>query len=194
MNHYEELGLGCSATTEQIRSAYRNLARLLHPDQQRDEELRRLAEVQMRRLNFIHAVLADPVLRSRYDASLLQTPSAATVAPAGRAGGKLPLTGRDLGLLATGVALGSLLWFLPERPFHRAPAPDLARSAASQPAPAAQRPTKPEPKESARVSAELLEARRRLEALRAERDAAVAELANAGAPRGIGFRAPRPGG
>ncbi len=183
MNHYEELGLGCGATTEQIRSAYRNLARLLHPDHQRDEELRRLAEVQMRRLNFVHAELADPARRSQYDASLLQAPFATNVAPAGRPGGKLPLAGRDVGLLAAGVALGSLLWLFPQRPFDRAPAADLARGTAGQLVPAAQRPTKPEPRESARASAELSEAKRRLETVRAERDAAVAELARTtGAP------------
>ena len=182
MNHYEELGLERSATTEQIRSAYRNLARLLHPDQQRDEELRRLAEVQMRRLNFIHAVLADPARRSQYDASLLQAPFATNAAPAGRLGWKLPLAGRDLGLLAAGVALGSLLWLAPGRPFNRAPAPDLSRRVAGQPAPAAQRPTKPQPKDSARAPAKLVEGRRRLEMARAERDAAVAEPADAGAP------------
>lgn len=181
MNHYEELGLGCGATTEQIRLAYRNLARLLHPDQQRDEELRRLAEVQMQRLNFIHAVLADPVRRSQYDASLPQAPFAANVAPGGRLGGKLPLAGRDLGLLAAGMALGSLFWLLPERPFNRAPPPDLSARVAAQPVPAAQRPTQAEPKESARALAELSATRQLLEAVRAERDAAVAELATSGA-------------
>jgi len=33
MNYYEELGLSRAATTEQVRQAYRNLVRLLHPDQ-----------------------------------------------------------------------------------------------------------------------------------------------------------------
>jgi hypothetical protein len=182
VTHYEELGLECGATTEQIRSAYRNLARLLHPDQQRDEELRRLAEVQMRRLNFIHAELTDPLRRSLYDASLLEAPFATNVAPAGHSGRRLPLAGRDWELLAAGAAFGSLLWLLPERPFNRAPAPDLAWRVAGQPDPAAQRPAKPEPKESARVAAELSEARERLEVVRAERDAALAELARAGAP------------
>jgi hypothetical protein len=182
VNHYEELGLERSATTEQIRSAYRNLARLLHPDQQRDEELRRLAEVQMRRLNFIHAVLADPVRRSQYDASLLQAPFATTAAPARRPGGGLPLAGRDLGLLAAGMALGSLLWLAPGRPFHGAPASDLSRRVAGQPVPAMQGPTSPKPSDSARASADLAEGRRRVERVRAERDAAVTELARTAAP------------
>jgi curved DNA-binding protein CbpA len=182
VNHYEELGLGCGATTEQIRSAYRNLARLLHPDQQQDEELRRLAEVQMKRLNFIHDVLTDPVRRSQYDASLLPASFVADAGPPGRLGRKLPFAWRDAGLLAAGVALGSLFWLLPEKPSNTAPAPALAGTAAGQPVPAAQRPTEARPQESARVPAELSEARRRLEALRGERDAALAAMAGSGAP------------
>ena len=181
MNYYEELGLGCGATTERIRSAYRNMARLLHPDQQQDEELRRLAEVQMKRLNFIHDVLTDPVRRSQYDASLLPASYATDVRPPSRPGRKLPFAGRDLGLLAAGVALGSLFWLLPEKQSNRAPAPDLARTDAGRPGPAAQRPTEARPKEPAMVPAELSEARQRLEALRSERDAALAALAGTGA-------------
>ena len=63
MTYYEELGLGADATIEQIRQAYRHLARLLHPDQQADETLRRLAESQMKRLNSIHKTLTEPSLR-----------------------------------------------------------------------------------------------------------------------------------
>ena len=70
MNHYEELGLQPAATPEEIREAYRNLARLLHPDQQQDEKVRRLAEIQMKRLNAVYAVLSDPDRRRRYDAEL----------------------------------------------------------------------------------------------------------------------------
>jgi hypothetical protein len=182
VDYYEELGLACGATTEQIRSAYRGMARLLHPDQQQDEELRRLAEVQMKHLNFINDVLTDPVRRSQYDASLLPASFVTDVRPAGRPAGKLPLTGRDMGLLAAGAALGSLLWLLPERPLNTAPAPDLTRRDAGQPVPEAQRPTEKRPKESARVPAELSKTRQLLEAVRAERDAALAELAETRAP------------
>jgi curved DNA-binding protein CbpA len=44
MNYYEELGLKPSASAEEIRQAYRELARLLHPDQHQEEGLRRAAE------------------------------------------------------------------------------------------------------------------------------------------------------
>ncbi len=74
MDYYEELGVHRVAEVEEIRRAWRNLARLLHPDQQRDEGLRLLAEKQMKRLNEICAVLTDPVQRLRYDRSLFAAP------------------------------------------------------------------------------------------------------------------------
>ena len=70
MNHYEELGLANSASSEEIRKAYRVLSRLLHPDQQTDNDLRRAAEMQMRRVNAMVAVLLDPERRRHYDDSL----------------------------------------------------------------------------------------------------------------------------
>ena len=70
MNHYEELGLTESASVEEIRQAYKSMARLLHPDHQSDEQLRKLAELQMKRLNEILAVLSDPPRREQYDASI----------------------------------------------------------------------------------------------------------------------------
>jgi hypothetical protein len=70
MDYYEELGLSKAASVEEIRQAYRQVARLIHPDQQTDDDLRRLAEVQMKRLNLILEVLTDPVRRREYDLSL----------------------------------------------------------------------------------------------------------------------------
>ena len=67
VDYYEELGLTAKASPEEVREAWRGLARLLHPDQQQDARLRRLAECQMKRLNEIRDVLTDPVRRRRYD-------------------------------------------------------------------------------------------------------------------------------
>ena len=67
MDYYEEFGVLRSATPDQIRQAYRSLARLLHPDQFQDPELNRLAEGQMKRINEIFAVLSDPRRRWEYD-------------------------------------------------------------------------------------------------------------------------------
>src|ERR1017187_7062414 len=63
MNYYEELGLPNTASAEEVRRAYRSLARLLHPDQQPDETLRRLAGAQMTRLKQILETLTEPRLR-----------------------------------------------------------------------------------------------------------------------------------
>lgn len=71
MNYYEELGLSPSAPLEEIRHAYKTLARLLHPDQFPDKDMKRLAELQMRRLNGICAVLSDPRQRRHYQSRIL---------------------------------------------------------------------------------------------------------------------------
>lgn len=70
MSYYEELGVEATATTEEIRRAYKRLTRLLHPDHQLDPELRAAAERQMRRLNQIQDVLTNPESRARYDREL----------------------------------------------------------------------------------------------------------------------------
>src|SRR5690242_4649125 len=70
MNFYEELGVSPNASIEEIRHSYKVLARLLHPDQFPDQSLKQLADLQMKRLNQILAVLADPEERLRYNLSL----------------------------------------------------------------------------------------------------------------------------
>src|ERR1700735_4588298 len=70
LDYYEELGVDRNATPEDIRESFRALVRLLHPDQQRDEQLRSIAERQLRKVNRIYAVLSDPERRREYDESL----------------------------------------------------------------------------------------------------------------------------
>ncbi len=70
MNYYEELGIPRTASEPEIRRAYKQLAKLLHPDQYPDEQLSSMADRQMRRLNGILEVLTDPVRRLEYDAGL----------------------------------------------------------------------------------------------------------------------------
>ncbi len=79
MDYYEEFGVPPDASLEQIRQAHKRLAWLLHPDRLQDPELRRLAECQMKRLNAIYSVLADPERRREYD--LARQPEAAGIVP-----------------------------------------------------------------------------------------------------------------
>ena len=63
-NLYAVLGVQSGATTEQLRDAYRRLARTLHPDVSGStkEDAIRMAEV-----NYAWSVLSDPVTRREYD-------------------------------------------------------------------------------------------------------------------------------
>ncbi len=71
MNFYEELGVSRDAAAEEIRRAYRQQARLCHPDSQPDDpKLRAFAEARMKRLNAIIAILSDPQKRTQYDETL----------------------------------------------------------------------------------------------------------------------------
>jgi molecular chaperone DnaJ len=65
-NLYDILGVVPSATTEQIRFAYRNLARQVHPDV---GSVAHNSMVTMAEINFAWSVLSDPVRRREYDNS-----------------------------------------------------------------------------------------------------------------------------
>jgi plasmid stabilization system protein ParE len=187
MNYYEELGLAPSASVEGLRHAYRNLARILHPDQHGDETLRRLAELQMKRLNAIYAVLSDPAQRRAYDLSLETAPQSLGAAPgaADPRGAswrkRLRLSPSDLKfaawLVATTVVVSGLVWLLTEgakpKPvvYHRLTTPPAQPGAPAAPLAQAQ----PEPAEA--LLKELAQLRRRLEAMEAERNAARAQVA-----------------
>ena len=60
---YSILGVPAAATTEEIRAAYRRLARQYHPDLNAGPE----AEARMKEINHAYATLSDPQRRRHYD-------------------------------------------------------------------------------------------------------------------------------
>jgi molecular chaperone DnaJ len=63
-NYYEVLGVSKTATADQIKNAFRELALKFHPDKNKDKN----AEEKFKEINEAYAVLGDPQKRSEYDA------------------------------------------------------------------------------------------------------------------------------
>ncbi|MDP9387065.1 MAG: J domain-containing protein, partial [Actinomycetota bacterium] len=70
--HYDALGVAPSASLEEIRFAYRRLARIVHPDRHHGRVLGETAALRaaMAEINEAWAVLSDPGRRQAYDESL----------------------------------------------------------------------------------------------------------------------------
>lgn len=66
-NHYLLLGIPTDATAQQIKSAYRSLAKRFHPDHNKGSET---ATDLFRQINDAYKVLADPAARAAYDKTL----------------------------------------------------------------------------------------------------------------------------
>lgn len=64
IDYYKVLGLDKNATTDAIKSAYRKLARKLHPDLNPDDKD---ANLKFQQLNEANEVLSDPEKRKKYD-------------------------------------------------------------------------------------------------------------------------------
>lgn len=72
MTHYEILGIAPNASLDQIRTAYRALAKQLHPDRLRHAavDARRESEERLKSINAAYGILSDPARRAQYDATL----------------------------------------------------------------------------------------------------------------------------
>ena len=63
-NYYDTLGVNKSASEKDIKSAYRRMARKLHPDVNPDDER---AQDQFKKVNEAYEVIGDPASRKDYD-------------------------------------------------------------------------------------------------------------------------------
>src|SRR4030081_1731140 len=63
-DYYETLGISKTATEDEIRTAFRKLARKYHPDVAKDKKA---AEEKFKQINEAYEVLSDPEKRKKYD-------------------------------------------------------------------------------------------------------------------------------
>ncbi|MFV5423778.1 DnaJ domain-containing protein, partial [Acinetobacter baumannii] len=65
-NYYEELGVKREASADEIKKAYRKLARKYHPDISKEKD----AEEKMQAINVAYDTLSNPEKKAEYDQML----------------------------------------------------------------------------------------------------------------------------
>lgn len=61
------LKIGIDATTDEVRSAYKKLVRVTHPDRYQEEVLKQKAEAAFKRIGVAFDTLQDPLMRKTYE-------------------------------------------------------------------------------------------------------------------------------
>ena len=114
-DYYETLGVSKTATQDEIKSAFRKLAKKYHPDINKEPG----AEEKFKEIGEAYSILSDPEKRKTYD----QFGSAAFEQGGAGAGGQGPVRcgGRDLLPPALGHSAGA--------PQHDSPPPHRRRGA-----------------------------------------------------------------
>ena len=85
VNFYQVLGVGQSASADEIRSAYRDLVKRYHPDLFHAAGEKATATEKLRQINEAYAVLGNSERRQRYDQKFVQRPQPAPRAAAATA-------------------------------------------------------------------------------------------------------------
>lgn len=66
-DYYKILGVSKDATDDEIKKAFRKLAKANHPDAQQDENAKKQAEIKFKEINEAYSVLSDKTKRAQYD-------------------------------------------------------------------------------------------------------------------------------
>lgn len=97
VDYYSQLGLTPNATADDVTRAYRELAKIFHPDLNGDPASAR----KFRGITEAYMILKDPASRSEYDGRMHQSANANSEATPGRDGKAPPV---DLGAAAERAA------------------------------------------------------------------------------------------